>query len=339
MELSVCLITYNHEKFIAQALDSILMQEVNYEYEIVVGEDCSTDDTRKILLEYKERYPDKIRLILREKNVGHIENLLQTYKSCKGKYVATLDGDDYWISSHKLQKQVDFLECNNDYSIVFHPVIHLDEMDGKLSRLTWPIDPKDVYTIEDLVKECFLHTAAVVYRNGLVANFPEWIHKTKMDDWTLHILHAQHGRIKCLNDVMAVYRIHGGGVWSRLEKPSKYLENVKFYKYVNSYFDKKYDHLIKPRLHYHYCVLSLLYYELALENEDTGNIVIAKTYATKSVIFNPFNKENKEASILFKEKPNNKEKARLLFRLYLPWGYGMMKNVKFLIAKCFKSVS
>ena len=107
--------------------------------------------------------------------------------------------------------------------------------------------------------------------------------------------------------------------------------------YTN-YFNKKYDHIIKPRLNYHYCVLSLLYYELALENEDIGNIDIAKTYATKSLTYNPMNKENKEASILFKEKPNNKEKTRLLFRLYFPWGYGMMKNVKFFISNYLKSV-
>src|SRR4030067_128381 len=117
MKVSVIVITYNHEEFICQSLDSILMQDVNFEYEIVIGEDCSTDKTRDILLDYQKNYPDKIRLILSEKNRGLIANFVQTYKSCSGEYIATIDGDDYWTSSQKLQKQVDFLDNNLDYAM------------------------------------------------------------------------------------------------------------------------------------------------------------------------------------------------------------------------------
>ena len=122
MKVSVTIITYNHEKFIRKTLDSVLMQKVNFQYEIVIGEDCSTDNTKKILLEYQNKHPGKIRLLLAENNQGLVRNFMQTYRACKGEYIATLDGDDYWISSRKLQKQVDFLDRHGDFSMCFHPV-------------------------------------------------------------------------------------------------------------------------------------------------------------------------------------------------------------------------
>ena len=93
--LSVLIITYNHEKFIGKALDSALGQKTNFDYEIVIGEDCSTDKTRQILLEYKKKYPRKVKLVLQEKNVGPNENFIDTYMACTGKYIAMLEGDDY----------------------------------------------------------------------------------------------------------------------------------------------------------------------------------------------------------------------------------------------------
>lgn len=110
--VSVWMITYNHEKFIAQAIDSVIMQKTNFDYEIVIGEDCSTDRTREIVLEYKAKHPDKFKLLLQEKNVGMMQNFIVTLKTCNGKYIALLEGDDYWTDPLKLQKQVDFLQAN-----------------------------------------------------------------------------------------------------------------------------------------------------------------------------------------------------------------------------------
>src|SRR3712207_1086613 len=102
MKVSVLMLAYNHEKFIAQALDSALMQQVNFDYEIVIGEDCSTDNTRDILIRYQKEYPHRIRLLLPEKNLGMHDNLIQTFKACRGDYIAFLEGDDYWTSPNKL---------------------------------------------------------------------------------------------------------------------------------------------------------------------------------------------------------------------------------------------
>ena len=122
MKVSVHMITYNHEKFIAQAIESALMQQVDFDYEIVIGEDCSTDRTREIVVAYQQRHPDKIRLLLHEQNVGVSLNDIRVYRACRGEYVAWLEGDDYWTSPHKLQKQADFLDSHPACSACFHPV-------------------------------------------------------------------------------------------------------------------------------------------------------------------------------------------------------------------------
>lgn len=115
-KLSVVFITYNHEPYLRQSLDGIFMQETDFEFEVVVGEDCSTDNTREILKEYNERYPGKMKLLFREKNLGRPTlNVYETAMEAKGEYLAFLEGDDYWTDPRKLQKQVDYLETHPDY--------------------------------------------------------------------------------------------------------------------------------------------------------------------------------------------------------------------------------
>jgi len=110
--VSVWMITYNHEKYIAQAIDSILTQKTNIDYEIVIGDDYSTDRTREIVLEYKSKHPEKIKLLLQKKNVGLMQNFIDTLKACTSKYIALLEGDDYWTDPKKLQKQIDYMSAN-----------------------------------------------------------------------------------------------------------------------------------------------------------------------------------------------------------------------------------
>ena len=119
-KVSVFMITYNHEKYIAEAIDSVLMQKTDFDFDIVIGEDCSTDATRRIVLEYSRKYPDKIKLLLHNVNVGFISNLMYVLEACTGKYIAMCEGDDYWTDPFKLQKQVDFLEANKEYVLATH---------------------------------------------------------------------------------------------------------------------------------------------------------------------------------------------------------------------------
>ncbi|MBO7467830.1 MAG: glycosyltransferase family 2 protein [Bacteroidaceae bacterium] len=128
--VSVITITYNHAPYIAKCIEGVLMQKVDFPMEFIIADDCSTDGTREICEKYAKKNPNLIRLILTEKNVGAVENEQRAFKAAKGKYIATCEGDDYWTSSFKLQKQVDFLEANPDYSVCFHRFHKYDSESG-----------------------------------------------------------------------------------------------------------------------------------------------------------------------------------------------------------------
>ncbi|NLK92600.1 MAG: glycosyltransferase family 2 protein [Bacteroidales bacterium] len=122
--LSIVTITYNHEPFIAKTIEGVLMQQVKFPIELIIAEDCSTDGTRAICQQYAEQYPDLIRLITSESNVGAVANERRAILAARGKYIAFCEGDDYWTDPLKLQKQVDFLESHPDYSVTFHRCKH-----------------------------------------------------------------------------------------------------------------------------------------------------------------------------------------------------------------------
>lgn len=128
--LSIVTITYNHEPYIRKCIEGVLMQQVNFPIEFIIAEDCSTDGTLAICKEYAEKYPDLIKLITSENNVGAIANERRAMKAAKGKYIAFCEGDDYWTDPLKLQKQVDFLEEHLDYSVTFHRCKHYNVVDG-----------------------------------------------------------------------------------------------------------------------------------------------------------------------------------------------------------------
>ncbi|RZA02796.1 MAG: glycosyltransferase [Sphingobacteriaceae bacterium] len=223
--VSIYMITYNHEPYLAQAIESAMMQKTNFDYELVIGEDCSTDKTRDICLKYKQAYPDKIKLLLHPKNIGAINNTIETFKACDGKYVAFLEGDDYWTDSNKLQKQIDFLEQNPDYVICAHAV---DELSGThiVAEECRPATEM-TYTIQDLAKRNLFHTASVVFRNGLFKEFPVWVSESPVMDYVFHMLNAAHGKLKYFPEVMAVYRRHNTGGWSAMAELDRYERWIK----------------------------------------------------------------------------------------------------------------
>lgn len=231
-KVSILTTTYNHEAYIADAVESMLMQETSFPYELVIGEDCSTDSTRDILLNYKARYPDQVRLLLREENVGRRRNWMETFYACRGEYIAVLEGDDYWIDSGKLQVQADFLDSHTECALCFHPVLKKFEEKSKLARRFDPPPGRALYELRDLLGRNFIATCSVMFRNGLFGRFPNWYRTVPAGDWPLHILNAQHGQIGYIDRVMAVHRIHEGGVWSphaasrRLQSKIEVLETI-----------------------------------------------------------------------------------------------------------------
>jgi glycosyltransferase involved in cell wall biosynthesis len=244
MKVSILTTTYNHERFIAQALESVLAQEVAFTYEHVIGEDCSTDRTRELLLDARQRHPDKIRLLLREQNIGRRNNFITTFKACQGRYIALLEGDDYWTSTEKLQKQVDYLDSHPECTICFHPVIKSHEEEN-WEKLFAPEPIKETYTLEELLDRNFIATCSVMFRNHLFENFPQWFLHVPAGDLPLHVLNAQHGYIGYINEVMAVHRIHSGGVWSpkqaadRLEARITILEALR--EHLGSDYEQQLD--------------------------------------------------------------------------------------------------
>ncbi len=222
LKASVSLVTYNHARYIRRALESVLAQQTDFDFEILIGEDESDDGTREIAQEYHARFGDKIRLLLHSrKDVLYINgrptgrrNFVHNLKAARAPYIALLDGDDYWTSPSKLQKQVAFLEENPHCALCFHNVQILDEQNAGRLQLQYPAPIPERYQLEDLLKGNFMQTCSVVFRAGLFNDFPPWFFKCPMADWPLHILNAQHGWIGYLDEVMAVYRRHAGGRWS-----------------------------------------------------------------------------------------------------------------------------
>ncbi len=233
-KVSILMTTYNQENLITQAVDSVLMQVTDFNYEIVIGEDASTDRTRAVVIDLARQHPDKIRVLLRDPDVANRErhllgkmNFLQALESCRGEYIAVLDGDDYFTSPHKLQKQVDFLDSRKDCVICFHNVKAVYEDGSEGPENLSPVDQKEITGIEQLLWGNFIHSCSIMYRREPVVQMPDWFFTAKVGDWPLHIFKAQYGKIGYLNEVMAAYRVHAAGAWSLRKRSHQLLVNLK----------------------------------------------------------------------------------------------------------------
>lgn len=259
--VSICMITYNHEKYIAQAIESVLMQETDFDFELVIGEDCSTDRTREIVTRYKEKYPDRIQVLFPPENSGVQENLAATIQACRGTYLAFLEGDDYWTSEKKLQRQVDFLEGHPACSLCFHKVTVFfddDSDDRKSYSLPYPL-PHELSTIHDIIDENFLPTCSVMYVRGALPDIPEWTKKYWMMDWPLHLLVATQGDIGFIDLPMAAYRRHSGGACAGTDQISKYHGIIDMLEMFDRQTAFQYDRTVQRSLLKKEYSLSLLY--------------------------------------------------------------------------------
>ena len=214
--LSVCVICYNQAAFIRQALDSVIDQKVNFSIEVIIADDYSTDGTREIVLEYQSRHPGLIRVLPRESNLGPGKNFIGLINAAGGKYIAYLEGDDYWTIGTQLQQQVDFLEKNPSYVICFTDCLETfsEDQHHPANHLSGGSGSKTTTTINELIFRNYIQTCTVVFRNKLFGGFPAWYVDLKMGDWPLHLLNAQYGEIKFLPIIAAVHRNHSSGVWS-----------------------------------------------------------------------------------------------------------------------------
>jgi len=231
-KLTVLCLAYNHEKYIKKAIESFFMQKTNFDYEVLIYDDASTDKTGQIIKEYKKKYPNKIKTILQEENYyskgllnSQIRNL---FMQAGGKYIAICEGDDYWIDSKKLQLQVDFMDKNPKYTVCFHPVKIIHENDKKKKEIFPKIEEGKELTLNDLLRGNFIQTNSVLYRN---LGKKQYMNLSKENflpgDWYLHIYHAKHGKIKMIDKIMAVYNQNENGIWAdRNTDPISFFQNL-----------------------------------------------------------------------------------------------------------------
>ncbi len=244
--VSICSASYNLESCVAEAIDSFLMQETNFPFEILIRDDCSTDNTADIIKKYAARYPRLIKPIYEKENTYSkgIKPMLQVIKVAKSNYIATCDADDYWTDSLKLQKQLDFLENNPLYSGCFHDclIVHEGKNNNQQQRLR--IGDRKIDEEVDLtsiIDKNNIDSSSIMFRNFIEKAPKYWTEATSKVDYALMIMIAEHGKIKYLPEVMSAYRIHDGSIWSSRSPIYKEKEAIKFYSLLQEHFtDNKY---------------------------------------------------------------------------------------------------
>lgn len=240
VKISIVLLTYNQEKYIGKALESIVNQKTNFKFEVIVGEDKSTDNTRKVIREYAMRYPELVKPVFRKKNLGTSRNLVSVLQRCKGKYIAFLEGDDYWTDMLKLQKQYDFLEQNKDYSGVMTDVTVVNKYDRQTlnapkvldHELSKPID----YVKTMYPNNQFKFIGCFMMRNYLSeGKYNQYLLYTQIvTDLTIEAIAIKHGKIGFLPERMAAYRwvpSHGNN-YSSMAKDTLCRDRIKSFQMV-----------------------------------------------------------------------------------------------------------
>lgn len=252
--VSVASCTFNHEKYIEQALISVLNQKTNFPFEIVIGNDCSTDKTRSIIEKYQVNYPNIINLINHPYNIGALNNMPSVLEMCKGKYIAYIDGDDFWTDELKLQKQVDFLEENAEFVACQHENSVVNSEGHLLRKTLWetPI-PEKITQQELFISSNLSQTSTWMMRGEYFKNMPKFV-KNCCYDRVIAFYLTDFGKWATIPGSMAAYRIHETGshsMQSNLTKTNQLL--VMFSSlYQQSTYRKKYSTELRLKLRFYY---------------------------------------------------------------------------------------
>jgi glycosyltransferase involved in cell wall biosynthesis len=279
--------TFNHEQYIDEALKGIFIQETNFPVEVVIGDDFSQDNNLKIIRLYKDTVNIKVKLLNRIKGddyykkrmvYGRIFNFTNIIENCTGKYIALLDGDDYWTDPYKLQKQVDFLEDNPDYVLVHHNAKTIDEKGNLVNESNLPPANRADLSPEDLQKGKVISTLTMCFRN-VIRDFPEEFYKVPIADMFLVSLLGRHGKAKYMPEIEpAMYREHSGGVWSSLNLQKRTRAKIKTWNLMAQYFkrtgDKELYEFYLKRASASFPALI----KLSLQNKDFKETVDASTH-------------------------------------------------------------
>ncbi|WP_321334247.1 glycosyltransferase [uncultured Bacteroides sp.] len=233
-KVSVLMLTYNQERYIEKAIRSVMRQETDFPFELIIGNDASNDETGAICRAWQDNYLDRIVLLNNEQNVGFQQNFIQSYAHCRGTYVAICEGDDFWTNRHKLQRQVDFLDAHPDYSTCFHRVINYFQDKGTKSLSNG--GQKEDTTILDLARSNYISNVSALFRRGLFGELPEWFSRVSTYDYAIHLLNAQYGKIHYMKTPMAVYRQHRSAIWSEAGTDKKLNIALQIRELLMAYF-------------------------------------------------------------------------------------------------------
>jgi len=234
--VSILMMTRNHQEYIDKAVESVIDQNCDFQYEIIIGEDFSSDNTLLKCKELQRRYPQVIRLVNATENVGITKNFLRLAVRARGQYSAFLEGDDYWTATDKLQKQVDLMEANANYSWC----------GAKTQNRTFPVNVKPYYTLTDTLRRYIIHTSTVMYRSSLLEEYPAFPDFLVLDSVLFSYL-STRGHCGFINQTVSYYRVHEGGFWTGASLEKRTRLTRAFTHVINDYFLGKYEKEIYER--------------------------------------------------------------------------------------------
>lgn len=217
--------TYQHGPYIKDCIEGVLMQKTTFPIEFIIGEDFSTDGTREIVFEYAKKYPDIIRVITADYNIGMRANGYRCRRKYRGKYIAICEGDDYWTDPYKLQKQVDFMERNADYSMCVHAAEYVYTNREKVQK--YPEAKSQEISTDKLIEKGggYFATSSYFFKPFNTRDLPGWLSNVPTGDYYVTLIAALHGKVYYINDVMSCYRVKSEGSWSSQKRSIEWYKN------------------------------------------------------------------------------------------------------------------
>lgn len=258
--VSIDCITYNHEKYIAEAIDSFLMQKTNFKFEVLIHDDASTDRTSEIIKQYESKYSNLIKPIYQKENQYSKGVNIGCFniKRAKGKYIALCEGDDYWTDPYKLQKQVDYMENNPECGMCFHAADIVKVGKGKIGVVK-PYNQDCISPTEDIIlgDGGFMATNSIVFRKEIMDNPPDFYFNSPVGDYPIQVFTSTQDYAYYINEFMSVYRVGVEGSWTSRTMLGKNKEEkiinhnkrtIDMLNELNEYYNERYSNSINKRI-------------------------------------------------------------------------------------------
>jgi glycosyltransferase involved in cell wall biosynthesis len=242
--VSVAITTFNLERWLPRALDSVFTQITDFPFEIVISDDASTDGTLEIARSYRERYPNVIRVLERSKNVGMCRNSYDTFEQCRGKFIAWLDADDYWTDPRKLAIQVETLESDASIAACCH-LVRWVSSDDEVKREIYPSIAPGRYGLAEILHHNFVPSVSAMFRSGLHRQLPAWYFEIAISDWPVWVVAALSGDIVLLDRVMADYMLTPKSNFMSKGALFWHVQDARFYDHIESIVPSKWHRLVR----------------------------------------------------------------------------------------------